>query len=111
MFISLKKLGYCRKFASISCKSFCYPALDTEKIYTVVTQSILDRFGKKFEWSVKSKLMGLPPIESTKVLIDSLDLPMTPEEYLAEAKSKLEENFVHAELMPGMSLCATNIKA
>jgi len=55
--------------------------------------------------------MGLPPIESTKVLIDSLDLPMTPEEYLAEAKSKLEENFVHAELMPGMSLCATNIKA
>ncbi|XP_065888838.1 uncharacterized protein [Dysidea avara] len=75
--------------------------LDTEKIYTLVTQSILDRYGKKFEWSVKSKLMGLPPIESTKVLIDSLDLPMTPEEYLAEAKSKLEENFVDADLMPG----------
>jgi len=46
--------------------------------------------------------MGLPPIESTKVLIDSLDLPMTPEEYLAEAKSKLEENFVDADLMPGV---------
>lgn len=74
---------------------------DTEKIYTVVTQGILDRYGKKFEWSVKSKLMGLPPIESTTVLIQSLDLPMTPEEYLAEAQSKLEENFVDAELMPG----------
>ena len=45
--------------------------------------------------------MGLPPIESTTVLIQSLDLPMTPEEYLAEAQSKLEENFVDAELMPG----------
>lgn len=75
--------------------------LDTEKIYTVVTQSILDRYGKKFEWSVKSKLMGLPPIESTTVLIESLDLPMTPQEYLAEAQSKLKERFVEADLMPG----------
>ena len=77
-------------------------SVDTEKIYTVVTQSILDRYGKKFEWSVKSKLMGLPPIESTTVLIESLDLPMTPQEYLAEAQSKLEERFVEADLMLGM---------
>ena len=77
--------------------------VDTEKIYSEVTQSILDRYGKKFEWSVKSKLMGLPPMESTTVLIESLDLPMTPEEYLAEAQSKLEEQFLDADLMPGIS--------
>lgn len=67
----------------------------------MVTQSILDRYGKKFEWSVKSKLMGLPPIEATTVLIESLGLPMTPQEYLTEAQSKLEERFVEADLMAG----------
>lgn len=47
--------------------------------------------------------MGLPPIESTTVLIESLNLPMTPQEYLAEAQSKLEERFVEADLMPGIN--------
>ena len=45
--------------------------------------------------------MGLPPIEATTVLIESLGLPMTPQEYLTEAQSKLEERFVEADLMAG----------
>ena len=97
----LGKRAAVRIYLLLYTRDRCFP-VDTEKIYTVVTQSILDRYGKKFEWSVKSKLMGLPPIESTTVLIESLDLPMTPQEYLAEAQSKLEERFVEADLMPGM---------
>jgi beta-phosphoglucomutase-like phosphatase (HAD superfamily) len=27
--------------------------LDTERVYTEVTQDILDRYGKTFEWSIK----------------------------------------------------------
>ena len=32
--------------------------LDTETIYTKVTQSIVGRFGKIFDWSVKGNMIG-----------------------------------------------------
>jgi hypothetical protein len=32
--------------------------LDTERVYTVVTQRIVERYGKNFEWSLKSQMMG-----------------------------------------------------
>jgi len=51
---------------------------------------------------MESKLAGVPPLDSARLLIEFLDLPMTPEEYLDErAKFNLEEYFMEAELMPG----------
>ena len=47
--------------------------------------------------------MGVPALECAKLLVESLNLPMTPEEYLDErAKFKLEEYFMEADLMPGV---------
>lgn len=32
--------------------------LDTERVYSEVTQDIVARFGKTFTWDIKSRMMG-----------------------------------------------------
>ena len=61
----------------------------------------MDRFGLKIEWSIKSKMMGRKPIDAATVLIDSLKLPMTPEEFNTERFGILTKQFPDAGLMPG----------
>jgi len=66
-----------------------------------VTQEILDRYGLTFEWSLKAKMMGRKPLEGAKILVDTLDLPLTPEEFHHELYGKLMDMFPEASLLPG----------
>jgi pseudouridine-5'-monophosphatase len=75
--------------------------LDTEPFYTQVTQEIVGRYGKVFDWSIKSNMIGLPSIESARYLVDRLELPIAPEEYLREREAALERLFPTALPMPG----------
>jgi pseudouridine 5'-phosphatase len=75
--------------------------LDTEPFYTAATQAIVHRYGKTFDWSVKSRMIGRKAADSAKVLVDSLDLPITPAEYLEMREEKLDELFPQAEPKPG----------
>ena len=78
--------------------------IDTEPIYTKVTQSIIERFGKEYTWELKSKVIGRPPIEATKTLLEGLGIPsdqMSPEEFLAECEEGLQKLFPNCELLPG----------
>ena len=50
--------------------------------------------------------MGRPPLEAAKVVIDMLELPLTPEEFHTELYSKLNSMFPEANLMPGVDVCA-----
>lgn len=43
--------------------------LDTEPVYTIATQEILAKYGKKFEWSLKSKMMGQRAIDAARILV------------------------------------------
>ncbi|MDH5559329.1 MAG: HAD hydrolase-like protein, partial [Deltaproteobacteria bacterium] len=52
--------------------------LDTEPIYTKITQSILDRYGKTFTLEIKAQMLGRHHLEAAKILIDKLHLPITP---------------------------------
>lgn len=76
-------------------------------LYTECTQDILDKYGLKFEWSVKSKMMGRPPLVSAKVLVDELNLPMTAEEFHSTLYGSLMEKFPDAKLLPGESCLAS----
>ncbi len=75
--------------------------LDTECFYTEVTQEIVGNYGKVFDWSVKSHMIGRPSLEAARYLVEALDLPMSPEEYLARRQSGLELRFPGSAEIPG----------
>ncbi|MCC6763223.1 MAG: HAD-IA family hydrolase [Deltaproteobacteria bacterium] len=75
--------------------------LDTERFYTEVTQAIVGRFGKRFDWSIKGNMIGRPAIDSARYLVRTLALPMAPEAYLREREAMLERLFPDARPMPG----------
>lgn len=75
--------------------------LDTENFYTEATQKIVARWGKTFDWSLKQNMVGRPAIESARYLVDALELPITPEDYLAEREDGLRARMPDALAMPG----------
>jgi pseudouridine-5'-monophosphatase len=75
--------------------------LDTEPFYTTAHEIMAGRYGKIFDWTVKSKMIGLRAEDSAKVLIHSLQLPMSVPEYLEARKHILAELFPKAEPLPG----------
>lgn len=75
--------------------------LDTEPIYTKVTKAIAAEHGKVFDWSVKANLIGRPALDSAEFLIEALDLPITPEVYLAQRAPLLHELLAMTEALAG----------
>ncbi len=76
--------------------------LDTERFYTEVTQKIVGKYGKTFDWSVKSKILGRKSHESATIIVDSLQLPITPDEYLDARNEMLFKLFPYSEPLPGV---------
>jgi pseudouridine-5'-monophosphatase len=75
--------------------------LDTERIYTEVTQHIVGRFGKVFDWSVKGNMIGRGAHEAAAYLVETLELPISADDYLAERESLMREAFPAARALPG----------
>ncbi|MYB35668.1 MAG: HAD-IA family hydrolase [Gammaproteobacteria bacterium] len=75
--------------------------LDTEVIYTRVSQEIVSRYGKTFDWSVKANMIGRPAMDSSRHLVETLDIPMTPEEYLEEREGLLRKYLSECKPLPG----------
>jgi pseudouridine-5'-monophosphatase len=75
--------------------------LDTERFYTEVTQEIVGRYGKTFDWSVKGQMIGRQALDAARYLVETLALPIAPEDYLAEREVGLAALMPTAEAMPG----------
>src|SRR5262245_8476094 len=75
--------------------------LDTEPFYTQVTRAIVGRYGHTFDWSLKSRMIGKKAIDSARILVEALHLPIKPEDYIRERESMLAELFPTAKPMPG----------
>ena len=61
--------------------------LDTEPIYTTLAQQILARYGKTFDLDLKLNTMGRRAQESAQYLVETLNLPISAETYLAERRA------------------------
>jgi len=85
--------------------------LDTEGFYTEVTQEIVGRYGKVFDWSVKSQMIGRPAIESARHLVATLEIPLAPEQYLEEREKLLETRFPEARPLPGAEQLTRHLHA
>lgn len=75
--------------------------LDTEPFYTQAHQVVAARFGKVFDWTVKSKMIGLRAEDSARVMIEALHLPISVPEYLEARKKMLDELFPQSQPLPG----------
>lgn len=83
--------------------------LDTEPFYTKAHEILASKYGKVFDWTVKSKMIGLRAEDSANVLITSLQLPLTVPEYLEARKYLLAEMFPHSEALPGAVRLTTHL--
>lgn len=76
--------------------------LDTESVYTLVTQEIIGRFGYTFDWSLKQEMMGKREEDAAKLLLETLGISMTVQEYLKERNDGHKEKFPHCKPLPGV---------
>ncbi len=87
--------------------------LDTETFYTIVQQNILEKYGKKFTWELKAKMMGKKALEAAQVMIDDLELQgqLTAEDFVAMRETELDKLFPTAQLLPGVDRLIRHLKA
>ncbi len=75
--------------------------LDTERLYTEATQAVVGRFGKRFTWEIKRSAMGRDAHASARWILESLAVPLTAEEFLAERGPILEALVARCQAMAG----------
>jgi pseudouridine-5'-monophosphatase len=85
--------------------------LDTEIIYTQVTQAIVGEFGKVFDWSVKGNMIGRPEMDSANYLVEALDLPISAQDYLDQRNTLLRQAFPDAAALPGAEILIRHLSA
>jgi pseudouridine 5'-phosphatase len=85
--------------------------LDTEPMYTRSTQTIVERFGKRFDWDLKRQTMGGDAEFGARLVVETLGLPISPEAYLTERYAILKQLFKSAPAMPGAEACVSRLRA
>lgn len=85
---------------------------DTEKLYTIAHQKVMDPFGLEFTFELKAKLMGMKSLESCKKLVTLLQIEdkISAEKFLEERDKVLAELFPNSELMPGVERLINHLK-
>lgn len=102
-----------KKVAPVTCVIFDMDGLllDTEPIYTKVTQKIAARFGKTFDWRIKRDMVGRPQMDSALHLVNALALPITAEQYLAERNDMLRAEFAGCGALPGAESLVRHLRS
>lgn len=86
--------------------------LDTEGVYTEVTQIISDRYGgRDFDWQYKQHTIGLGAYDLASYIVRSLELPISPEAFLELRTPLMNERFPRAGAMAGAEALVRHLSA
>jgi pseudouridine-5'-monophosphatase len=85
--------------------------LDTERLYTAATQAIVGRFGKTFTWAIKRQAMGRDARVSARIVLESLGVPLTPDEFLAERDPILASLVARCDAREGAEAYVRTLRA
>ncbi|KAF8913707.1 HAD-like domain-containing protein [Mucidula mucida] len=85
--------------------------IDSEKIYSDVTNAILSKYGKEMTWDMKAGCMGKPEREAALHLLSFFpNISLTLEEYLVERNRLQDEAWPTVPLLPGVEKLITHLK-
>ena len=77
--------------------------LDTEPIYDLAAQKIIDEYGngQKITWDVKQHIVGTSSKVHCKIFVDAYKIRLTPEEFEKKRDENLIEPFKTCKFMKG----------
>ncbi|XP_022908025.2 pseudouridine-5'-phosphatase-like isoform X1 [Onthophagus taurus] len=75
--------------------------LDTEKVYESIIKKIASKYGKEYTLEVRSELTGRTQVDSAKIAVEKMKLPITIDEYLEQYHPLCREFLQTPDLMPG----------
>ncbi|GAA6061002.1 hypothetical protein JCM10212_001058, partial [Sporobolomyces blumeae] len=76
--------------------------IDSERMYTKVTNELLAPYNKEVTWEIKSQLMGRPARDAARVLIELTGIPLSVDDVLAQSSQGLEKAFTTVQPLPGV---------
>lgn len=85
--------------------------LDTEPLYTIAISELCRGYGKDYTWELKSRSMGTHPRSSAQLVIDTLGLPVTVDDWLSRRQVLLERLFADVPELPGAPGFVAELKA
>jgi pseudouridine-5'-monophosphatase len=75
--------------------------LDTESIHEKVNQEIARRYDRTYDKLLKLKVAGRTTLESAEIIVDCLQLPLTPEAYIKERNAIIYQLYPSSQPLPG----------
>ncbi|KIK68969.1 hypothetical protein GYMLUDRAFT_236844 [Collybiopsis luxurians FD-317 M1] len=85
--------------------------IDSEKIYTDVTNEILAKYGKEMTWEIKAGLMGKPEKEAALHLLSFFpDISLTIEDYLIQRDALQDLAWPTVPLLPGVKRLVQHLR-
>ncbi|KAF2723881.1 HAD-like protein [Polychaeton citri CBS 116435] len=79
--------------------------IDSEDKYTICTNIVLRKYGRPdLPWNIKAQLQGRPGPAAGKILQDWAQLPISPDEWVAQVTEQQRLHFPDCKALPGVPL-------
>ncbi|KAI9449505.1 HAD-like protein [Russula earlei] len=86
--------------------------IDSERVYTDVTNDILAPYGAEMTWDIKAGLMGKPDRAAAAHLLSHFPhIPLTIDDYLARRTAEQDARWPHVQLLPGVARLVAHLAA
>ncbi|TFY53341.1 hypothetical protein EVG20_g10159 [Dentipellis fragilis] len=86
--------------------------IDSERVYTDVTNEILAPYGTEMTWEMKAGLMGKPEREASAHLLSFFPhIPLNIDDYITQRNILQDQHWPHVQLLPGVERLVAHLHA